>query len=849
MKGLRGVIGFGLAGVSLGAIAWCTVAAEPVPPPAPPFPAAQSDPWDPSAVRHEPAERDRDAFTEIAVAAATSGDLAGVPEGRLDERQHQVRITITHRLSMAVTDSLAATLRQGSGFPVGMQRFTDDGFGAVKVNGTVLAPATRLPPVLTTAAGRTMARFTVTLLRQVPSDYLMRVDFGAPVARPLLVVSRRVTLLPGEWSVLRTASIQPVREEADRLEFVVGLYPVSVTLVRDAYGFPDVQEEDDFSWETALGVLTAVALAVYLLRALGGGWWRRPANRELAAGLTLAVPALLLPIMSEEWAPVAYLVLFGGVPALALRHARRVLPTGPVWTPHDVLGAIGVVVLVAVGMLSWSYRYGQLPGQTLLLGGVAAALAAAGSAVAFSADLGVRIVVVRMATLAAGSAIGLLALALWAMALATHVYPPDSTRLVLAFGWALIPVAAVAVAVRRWARGAIVVALVVSLLVQGWPTEWLDTGSWSRAAGGQPAPRIGALELTPVVRGAMGLLLLGFVLLVLRLKRLGSSLAGMRRSSAEATMFVCLMVVYLTPRGSATVGDINVPLPMLSITSIIAWVTARWLLGRPHPAVAEPAGKEEHRRLIRQALHRRLLLTAEQELYRVSRGRIGSGELSMAEFDGRRQELEEALRRHGSAPETAFATAAGCPPWVNGVHGFVVSLLLSLPFLAVYGVPAGVDLASFAFESRSLVALPAFGFLFGYFYPRVRGTQPMSKALHLMAAALATELSGYLSALVEPDLGAMDKLQLVAIVVGEAALVCIGLGLYWEWRIMHLAGEPWARVRNLRSVRSLATPVLAVTIAAITTAASSAADQTVDRILRGDQGTSQEPWLWPSELP
>ena len=82
------------------------------------------------------------------------------------------------------------------------------------------------------------------------------------------------------------------------------------------------------------------------------------------------------------------------------------------------------------------------------------------------------------------------------------------------------------------------------------------------------------------------------------------------------------------------------------------------------------------------------------------------------------------------------------------------------------------------------------------------------------------------------------KVQVVAIVVGEVALVCIGLGLYWEWRVMHLAGEPWARVRNVRSVRSLATPLLAVVIAAGTTAATSAAGQTVDRILKGDQVSS-----------
>ncbi|MFD2349289.1 hypothetical protein ACFSTC_07800 [Nonomuraea ferruginea] len=471
-----------------------------------------------------------------------------------------------------------------------------------------------------------------------------------------------MTLRPGEWTVLRAASIEPDREERQRLEFTVGVYPVSVTLAQGSYGFPDVREEDDFSWATALGALTAVVLAALLLRALGGEWWQRTANRELAAGLALAVPVVLLLAVAEEFTLPAYVMLFGGLPLLALRHAVQVLPTGPQWTPRDALGATGVGVLLAVGMLSWSYRYGQLPGDTLLTGSGVAAVAAAGSAVVLSADLGVRIVVVRLAAFAAGSAVALLALALWGKALATQVYPPDSVRLLLAFCWALIPVAAVAVAIKQWTRGAAVVAVVVSLMVQGWPSEWLDAGSWSREVPGQVVPHIGELELTPAVRGVMGLLLLGFLLLVLRLRRLGSALDATRSSAAEATMIICLMVAYLAPQGSATLGDINVPLPMLSITALIAWVTARWLLTHPHPSVVEPGDQEEHRELIRSALHRRLLLASEQELYRAGRGRIGTGELSMEEFGRQRDGLDAALQPARRPPRDRLRHRRGLLP-------------------------------------------------------------------------------------------------------------------------------------------------------------------------------------------
>jgi hypothetical protein len=834
-------IAFGLALVSLGAILWCTVAARPVTGPAVPESTAESNPWAAAAARADPLVGwARSATSEVLLTRADEDDLESVPEGRLDPRQRQIKVTVVHRLRMARDDPLIEALRQGVGFPGALQQVTDTAFGAVKVDGPALAPTTRQAPILSSDAGGTTVTFRVTLLRQRQEKELLKFDFNAPNGLPLIVTSRTITVLPGEWTVLRQEGILPDQEREERLEFTVGAYPVRMTLAPDSYGFPDVVVAEDFSWATALGVLTAVTLAVFLLRSFGRGWWERLPNRELVVGLALAAPTLLIPLFAKDWSAVAYVVLFVAVPALVLRHAGRVLPTSPPWNTRDLLTVTGLGVVVGLGMLIWSWLHGQLSGQALLAGGAVAALAAAGSAIAFSVDLGVRPVVVRLAVLSAEAAIGLLALALWLRALLNGVYPPDSTRLVLALGWSMIPIAAVAVATKQWSRGAVVGAVFIGLLVQGWPTEWLDAGSWSLAVP-QPVPAIGSLPLDPIVRGVLGLLLLGFVMLVLRLRRLGGRLSAIDDPVAESTMVAVLMVLYITPAGSMTLADVDVPLPLLAITSIVAWATARWLLTRPRVPIVEPATQEEHRQLIRAAIHKRLLLVAEQELYRVGRGRIGSGDMSMTDFDQQRNTLETALRQHGRHPETAFATAAACTPWHNGVHAFTVSLLLSLPFTVVFGLPEGVDLTTFVFDGRYLITLPAFGFLFGYFYPRIRGTQPMTKALHLIAAALLTELSGYLSTLVEPDIGALDKAQVVGIVVGQVMVVCIGLGLFWEWRIMHLADEPWARVRNLRSVRSLAAPTLALVLAAGTTVATSAAGQTVDRILKGDQLTTTAP--------
>ncbi|MEV2265650.1 hypothetical protein [Nonomuraea africana] len=845
MGWLRKIVAYALAALSVGAIAWCVAAARPVtttvPRPAPHSPSLLETY---GFLEHAPPRTPPELTTEVTVADATDADLAAVPEGKIDERLRQMKITVVHRLTLDSTDQQAAILRSEGAFPDDIQGFTDRQLGAVKAEDTaVLAATTRLAPVLTTSNGRTTIRFTLTLLRQVEQDALPRLDFLPPTATGA-VPERKITVISPQWIVFRAERVTPDREGAGRLEFTAYAGPAHLHLAHRTYGRPDATQQDLFSWTPVLSVFTAIALTVYLAKALGPAWWRRMSNRELAAGAGLCAVALTFALFMADMPYLGPVILFGALPVLALRHARRVVPGPPPWTSKDALLVTGVGVLVASGMLAWSFIHGQVPPATLAVGTATAALAAAGSAVAFGADLGIAVLVARLAAVSAGVAVGALALALWVRALMSGGYfPPDSVRLVLALCWSLIPIAGAAVATRSWSRTAIVVAVLGSLLLLGWPTEWLDTGSWSvqpdQRPPESPLPPVLGQPLNEVTRGVLGLLLLTFVLFVLRLRRLGADLAAVADPAVQATVLVCLMVLYLTPRTDADSSVIDLPLPSLAITSLVAWAAAAWLLLGPRPEIPEPASRLEHRELIRQALHRRLLHVSEQELYRLGRARLGAGEITMEDFEQQRLALDRALTKDPPHTETAFASSAGCSPWQNGLAAFVVSLLLSLPFALIYGWPSGVELTSWVFDSRFLVALPAFGFVYGYFYPRLRGTQPVTKALYLMSAALVTELSAYIPSLVDPDIGGWDKLQVLAIVVGQVALVCIGLGLYWEWRIMYVAGEPWARVRNVRSVRSLATPVVAVVIAAGTAAATSAAGNTVDRILKAGSSTSQ----------
>ncbi|WP_127932216.1 hypothetical protein [Nonomuraea polychroma] len=159
--------------------------------------------------------------------------------------------------------------------------------------------------------------------------------------------------------------------------------------------------------------------------------------------------------------------------------------------------------------------------------------------------------------------------------------------------------------------------------------------------------------------------------------------------------------------------------------------------------------------------------------------------------------------------------------------------LLSLPFSAVRVVES---VETGQGEGRQLLAgaltvlsLPALCMVFGYFYPRVRGTTPIVKSLAFLAAAVFIQLPGIVGTLVvsmtaDPNLAdttpptPKEALAAVLVAVGNIAVVSIGLGLWWEWRLMALAGEPWARLRDIRTLRALAAPLAAVAIAVATTA-------------------------------
>jgi hypothetical protein len=318
-----------------------------------------------------------------------------------------------------------------------------------------------------------------------------------------------------------------------------------------------------------------------------------------------------------------------------------------------------------------------------------------------------------------------------------------------------------------------------------------------------------------------GLPVVAVIALVVRVARAGRGPDGLTSASALST--AVFIVVALRAQATANVE-------VMGVTMLLAWAGMLWLVpAAAHASTAhKPVNEGLHRVLVRDLIRRRSARAALTDLLRRERGEG---------FEERRAELERAADESAGPVDSdlALATLAGRTPWQNGLAALRMGALLSLPFSAVRIVASienprtgGTELLV---ASLALVSMPVLCMVFGYFYPRVRGRDPIAKALSLLIAALLIELPLYVQTLVvattqdaslslTPLPTTSEALVGVLVAVGNIAVVSIGLGLWWEWRLMSLAGEPWARIRNLRSLRALAAPLAAVTLAVGTTTAT-----------------------------
>lgn len=191
--------------------------------------------------------------------------------------------------------------------------------------------------------------------------------------------------------------------------------------------------------------------------------------------------------------------------------------------------------------------------------------------------------------------------------------------------------------------------------------------------------------------------------------------------------------------------------------------------------------------------------------------------------------------------QAALGTSAGNNAWRNGVAAAGYTLALSVPVLLyeawafyISTITSGSSLDAFDGLDllnilRHLARWLAYGLVFGYFYPLVRGRSPLAKAAALMVAMLVPELLLVAASGSVPQLAAPGDHGWVAVAIrgGQVVAVCLGLGLAWERRLCRLAGLTWGRVRNLRSIRALGAPVTTVIVAVATAAGTALAGGTI----------------------
>ncbi|MFC6534940.1 hypothetical protein [Nonomuraea rubra] len=806
------------------------------------------------------------------------GDWRDHPDGEpadttLDPSWTLCRVQITHEVRMPADDPDVAAVRAGAAArdPGG---FVAERLGAFEVvSSEFLLDLAYSTPVVRTESGSREAVITFTGVHYgvvfADTNRFVGVEYQPPgetVPRP---AAHEIVVTATGWTVAGVSGPPPLAQDAHLLRLNGGGSPMKVAFTEDGRnasvagyvgqdkgiathlegGDPGEQEAEEQDgppgdwyaeesvtflgrvWTASLTVGLAAAgliLLYTLARALGGAWWRRPRNGVLAA-LVVGGTAVF---WFASWAvsvEATALAIVAGVPALALYstfRAARGRSDLPVMVAA-LSGAVAGLVLAAWPLVA---SFGAWPAAGVLA--VAAALAGVTAAVPGQRR---RLPAACLALLGAG-------VMLAGMAVLSGLTPPHLLWLaLLVLGWFVLVFGWVTEASHRWsAASAIrwVVTASVVLGVQLYATSMMDYSSiWT----GLPWDSLTIIAVTVAFSGVP---LLALVMLVVRVRRLGQGPAGLTEPVAFHTAVFFLLLMRVSTGGAAS-----------GLLVLLVWAGVFVLLPPARAELLRPVQPDEHRLLVRDLVKRRSARAALTGLLREP----GEGE----DFEQRRQALEQAGdRREGPLDsDLALTTLSGRTPWQNGLASLGVGALLSLPYSVVRIAESVRGQQSSATElaaaALALLSLPVLSMVFGYFYPRVRGTHPIAKSLAFFLTALLVELPTYVYTLVmatiaqtglpEPGQPTADEALIgVLVAVGNIAVVSIGLGLWWEWRLMWLAGEPWGRIRDVRTLRALAAPLAAVAIAIATTAATALVNNVIAPL---PSGPAVETTPTPSRTP
>ena len=234
---------------------------------------------------------------------------------------------------------------------------------------------------------------------------------------------------------------------------------------------------------------------------------------------------------------------------------------------------------------------------------------------------------------------------------------------------------------------------------------------------------------------------------------------------------------------------------------------------------------DERRALIIELAKQRVLQDRAKSVYREAVAGLAQPEAQTAEIENRAHAAVEVLTTtlDASVVERAFAAPPGTTPWRSGVTAAAIAAFLSVPFLwfALRG-DWGDWLRVFNYDP-AVLAVPFrlatlravfFAFIYGFYYPQLRGVTSLGKSVRFCAFILPADLM--CTWLSQTTGGSLAKALTVE--AAQQVMILMVLGAVWEFRAMRSAGLPWSVLRRFRGLHTLSGPVSAVLVAAVTAA-------------------------------
>ncbi|MET9892446.1 hypothetical protein ABZZ47_19955 [Streptomyces sp. NPDC006465] len=263
----------------------------------------------------------------------------------------------------------------------------------------------------------------------------------------------------------------------------------------------------------------------------------------------------------------------------------------------------------------------------------------------------------------------------------------------------------------------------------------------------------------------------------------------------------------------------------LYIAVAIAAFGLSWLL--PSTAEAEARRRHatrsnDHFRLMHSLLKDETLAAGRREFVTSSRAALAEGSINPRQWSNHWRRLR-ALGRQGMMPRqsvelrcAALSTSGARSAWNNGLAAAGVLAMLSLPWL-VFTLPTYVGQVTLDYDQviavwANALRWPLYGLIYGYAYSWLRGKTPIKKALCLLIVILAAECVQLLYLDIAPG---RFLIQLL-LVTGNCVAMFLFLGLYWEARLVRVAGLKWGEIRDFRTLSALMVPVTSVLVAVAT---------------------------------